>query len=36
MVRDIEAGALRDMEHDSSSAAGPYEGGGAQAPKSMI
>jgi hypothetical protein len=36
MVCDIEAGALRDMQHDSNSAAGAYEGGGAQAPKSMI
>ena len=31
------AGALRDVQHDSSnSAAGTYEGGGAQEPKSMI
>jgi hypothetical protein len=27
---------LRDMQHDSNSAAGAYEGGGAQAPKSMM
>jgi hypothetical protein len=31
------AGALRDVQHDSSnSAAGTCEGGGAQEPKSMI
>jgi hypothetical protein len=38
MVCDFAAaGALRDVQHDSSnSAAGTYEGGGAQEPKSMI
>ena len=36
MVCDIAAGALRGLQHDSNNAAGTCEGGGAQAPKSMI